>query len=464
MNRLVREIENSSIANKNDRIKTLKENQLIGFEKSTSMYSLAISNMLFRGDGKSRIYNIDAFSINAKEVIAEMKQEGIVPSIGFINPPYGGRDNKTNPTKKEIQFLENLLDNVSRCGIIIAPLSAYFKDDITRNRILSKHTLKAVINMPGELFQPNASTHTAIALFETNSPHNDKEVVFYNLHDDGYVLSKHRGRTDVLNKWNAIKKRSLLKLQNPEKDQDYLTLLKTKISSNDEWIIQAHSKTDYSHISEKSFILSIKQYLIFSLKYKYGLLNKDLDEITLLEILSDSIDKNPITKNTPIAFDDIPTTKEFEFNKVFKFNRGRRLTKLDQKEGDIAYISSTKINNGIDNYISPPEYMTVYNNSLTINNSGSVGYMFYHNYDFVCSDHCTVISILDNNVDLNLFLAIYLKPIIESLRPKYNFAREISDARLNKEKISLPTNEKGEPDWQFMEDYIKTLPYSASLR
>jgi type I restriction-modification system DNA methylase subunit len=92
--------------------------------------------------------------------------------------------------KKEIQFLEMMLDNVSRYGVIIAPQSVFFKDNIVRDRILIKHTLKAVINMPKELFQPNASTHTAIAIFETYLPHNNSEVIFYDLKDDGFVLSK----------------------------------------------------------------------------------------------------------------------------------------------------------------------------------------------------------------------------------------------------------------------------------
>jgi hypothetical protein len=253
------------------------------------MYSLAISNMLFRGDGKSRIFNVDTFSNKADEIIEKLKLEGIKPSIGFINPPYGGKDNSSNPTKKEIQFLEKLLDNVSRYAVIIAPLATYFKDDIERNRILSKHTLKYVINMPGELFQPNASTHTAIGVFETNLPHNEKNVVFYNLTDDGLVLSKHRGRTDVLNKWSSIKREMLEKLKAPQKFQDNIALVYTQIRENDEWIIQAHSKTDYSKLSQKDFINSVKQYVIFSTKMKLNLLDKDIDEITLLEILNENL-------------------------------------------------------------------------------------------------------------------------------------------------------------------------------
>lgn len=461
MNKLILEIENSSLADKIIRINNIKQNQLIGFEKSSTMYSLAISNMLFRGDGKSRIFNIDAFSNDASKVLSQLKLEGITPSIGFINPPYGGRDNSSNPTKKEIQFLENLLDGVSRYGVIISPLSAYFKDDVIRNRILSKHTLKYVINMPGDLFQPNAATHTAIAVFETNLPHNEKDVLFYDLVDDGFILSKNRGRTDVLSKWNNIKKQLLTEINNPEKYQDNIRLVKTQIKRNDEWIIQAHSKTDYSNLSKKEFIKSIKSHLIFSLKLKLNILNKEIDEITLLELLYDGINQNPIDINDLGL--DMSNWKEFNFSDVFNFNRGKRLVKLDQVDGNIAYISSSKINNGIDNYITPPDYMTVYNNEITINNSGSVGYVFYHTYDFVCSDHCTVISILDEKIELDCYIATFLKPILESVKPKYNFAREISDARLGKENITLPVDKKGFPDWLYMRNYIKSLPYSSSL-
>lgn len=154
---------------------------------------------------------------------------------------------------------------------------------------------------------------------------------------------------------------------------------------------------------------------------------------------------------------DISKWKTFDFNKVFNFNRGKRLTTLDQTEGDIAYISSSKINNGIDNYITPPDYMRIYQNVLTINNSGSVGFCFYHPYKIVCSDHCTVITLKDTSIKMNPYIALFLKPIIESMKNKYSFAREISDYRLKKERIVLPSDEYGNPNWTIMQQYIQEL-------
>lgn len=149
--------------------------------------------------------------------------------------------------------------------------------------------------------------------------------------------------------------------------------------------------------------------------------------------------------------------REFKFDDVFTIARGKRLVKLDQVNGNIAYISSSKQNNGIDNYILPPDFMTIYQNALTLNNSGSVGYCFYHSYKFVVSDHCTVIQVKDKNIKLNNYISLFLKPIIESMKNKYNFAREINNERLKKEIIALPAKDSKTPDWVFMEKYIRNL-------
>ena len=149
--------------------------------------------------------------------------------------------------------------------------------------------------------------------------------------------------------------------------------------------------------------------------------------------------------------------KEFQFCEVFTISRGQRLVKLDQINGDIAYISSSKKNNGIDNYIFPPDYMVIYQNALTLSNSGSVSYCFYHPYKFVASDHCTVIKIKDCNTQLDHYIALFLKPIIEAMRSKYNFGREINNERLSKEIIILPVKENSLPDWEYIRKLIKAL-------
>ncbi|MCM1065019.1 MAG: SAM-dependent methyltransferase [Eubacterium sp.] len=296
-----------------DMIYTIKKRQLIGFEKNTSMYILAMSNMLFRGDGKSNIYHVDYFSDEVFHVISKeeeqilkgtdvgkkrkiqnaiestilgglSKNEGIKPTIGFINPPYsGGYDDyeklqsdiakaasgtqkqggKKKPWMKEISFLERLLSQCSRYCIMIAPLSAYYKDQKIRNRILINHTLKYVISMPDDLFQPNASTHTAIVVFECNKPQKDTETVFYDLRDDGFVLHKTHGRVDS-GKWSALEYDMINAITNdPKKNANDYTLIVHKPGKEDEWTINQYSKTDYSQLTEKDFENQLKKYALF---------------------------------------------------------------------------------------------------------------------------------------------------------------------------------------------------------
>lgn len=46
---------------------------------------------------------------------------------------------------------------------------------------------------------------------------------------------------------------------------------------------------------------------------------------------------------------------------------------------------------------------------------------------------------------------------------KYAYGRQYRQKTLLKHKIKLPVDSKGDPDWQFMENYIKSLPYSSNL-
>lgn len=145
----------------------------------------------------------------------------------------------------------------------------------------------------------------------------------------------------------------------------------------------------------------------------------------------------------------------FNIDDVFYHSRGRRLIRLNQIDGDIAYVSSTKFNNGVDNYITPPKYMKVYNNCITIANSGSVGSTFYHDYDFVASDHVTVLWLKDRQ--LTKKIAMYLVTLLEKLGDNYFFNREMSDKRISKDYIRLPITEKGKIDWAYIEEFMDSI-------
>lgn len=462
MNKLVDEIEKSNVSNKKERIAKIKSNQLIGFEKSSTMYSLAISNMLFRGDGKSQIFNEDFFSEKANKILENLPNK---PTIGFINPPYGGKDNKKNPTKREIQFLEKMLDNSSRYGIIIAPLSTYFKDETDRKRILTKHTLKYVINMPKELFQPNAMTQTAIAVFETNKPHHSNKVIFYDLKEDGFVLSKNKGRTDLFNKWGAIRKKLLEKIKNIEKNEDNLTVLEKEIRGGEEWLIQAYSETDYSKLNEKDFERKIKEYIIFKIKCALDLLDKDFKEVDLFDLFEKSkVPNDSFGTNKNIKL-NINNWKLFNLNKeVINLGLGKPLHKVELEgsfsAGRTPYITRTAKNNGTELLLDSGGFVKKISkgNCITIGAEGLKA--FFQENDFLTGNKINILK----SKKINKYNAMFLITILDlQIEEKFSYGRAVVKGRLEEMKIKLPQDKDGNPDWEFMEDYIKSLPYSKNL-
>ena len=133
--------------------------------------------------------------------------------------------------------------------------------------------------------------------------------------------------------------------------------------------------------------------------------------------------------------------------------RGRRLKTDDHVIGTMPYVSSSAMDNGVDNFVSNNQGVRIFNDCLTIANSGSVGATFYHPYSFVASDHVTSLA----NQDFNKYVYLFVATIASRLSEKYSFNREIKDSRLQREKIMLPVNDDNTPDYAFMEEYMKLV-------
>lgn len=144
----------------------------------------------------------------------------------------------------------------------------------------------------------------------------------------------------------------------------------------------------------------------------------------------------------------------FKFNEIFReIKRGKRLKKADHVEGDIPYVSSTSLNNGVDAFIGNEEGVRTFQNNLTIANSGSVGSTFYHQYEYIASDHVTGLTI--ENADKSIYL--FMAAIVKRLEEKYSFNREINDKRIQKETLILPVDKNGNPHWEYMSKFMQKI-------
>ena len=171
-----RNAPNQNAKSKNEKIATIKQNQLLGVEENTDMFALATTNMILRGDGSSKIIQNDSFQVALE--LKEFKADRIL-----LNPPFSYKENG-------MPFIKQGLDNMPRHAlgaIIIQDSAGSGKAKDTNQDILKHHTLKASIKMPMDLFVPMAGVQTSIYIFEAKVPHDfEKPVKFIDFRNDGY--------------------------------------------------------------------------------------------------------------------------------------------------------------------------------------------------------------------------------------------------------------------------------------
>lgn len=226
-------------------------------------------------------------------------------------------------------------------------------------------------------------------------------------------------------------------------------MVKTKVTPEDEWLHAFYYFND--EIPPKdNFKRTLKDYISF--EFKMILDDKDY----LFNEYSEYTDNTPLDK---LEYNDIPelnekTWSEFYIHDIFdNIQRGKRLIKARFIDGNMPFISSSAVKNGIDTFIGNTEKVRIFNNCLTLANSGSVGSTFYHPYTFVASDHVTHLK----NENFDKYTYLFIASVIKQIAEKYNFNREISDNRLTREIIVLPIDNNGDPDYNYMKQYMINL-------
>ncbi len=148
---------------------------------------------------------------------------------------------------------------------------------------------------------------------------------------------------------------------------------------------------------------------------------------------------------------------EFEIGYIFNIKSGKRLTKADMKKGQMPFIGASDSNNGITEYVSNLN-ISIDSNVLGVNYNGSVVENFYHPYKALFSDDVKRFSL--KNHDGNKYLYLFLKTLILKQKDKYQWGYKFNENRMLKQKILLPVDTKGEPDYLYMEQYMKQLEYN----
>lgn len=177
--------------------------------------------------------------------------------------------------------------------------------------------------------------------------------------------------------------------------------------------------------------------------------------------LFNNIDHTLHTKNNYSQIISLNNRKwhSFKVSDVLIVENGVRLTKENMIEGNIPFIGASSKNNGITNWISN-ENKSIDQNVLGVNYNGSVVDNFYHPYKALFSDDVKRIHIKDPNVTPTPYKYLFLKAVFLQHKAQYQYGYKFDSARMKNQRIMLPVDDKGDPDWNFMENYIKSLPFA----
>lgn len=181
----------------------IKAEQLLGLELLSSVYMLAILNMILMGDGSSNILNMDSLA-DFDGNYGFGKTEDKFPADAFVlNPPYSANGNGMNFVERALSMM-----NKGYAAIIIQNSAGSGKAITYTKKILAKHTLIASIKMPIDIFIGKASVQTNIYVFKVNeSHHKDEPVKFIDFSNDGYTRTNRKKASNNLKDTNQAKER-----------------------------------------------------------------------------------------------------------------------------------------------------------------------------------------------------------------------------------------------------------------
>lgn len=197
------------LANNNEeKIKHIKEHQLIWFEVDSVLFALSCSNMFLHWDWRTNLLFRSSLLDDKNENIINNKDKDLLdyinslkPTKCIINPPY----ENNNSIQFTLQALKYLQPNGKLVIIMPTPTLTQNQNWLTEE-LLKIAKLDFKIKMPYNLFsEQKRAVNTSIFWFTKTPHHKNDEVIYYNLEEDGLVSIQHKGRVDKFNKWNGIK-------------------------------------------------------------------------------------------------------------------------------------------------------------------------------------------------------------------------------------------------------------------
>lgn len=432
----------SKTDNENEKL-NIRKNQLYGIELRPDMFTVATTNMILRGDGKSNLHCDDFLMKNPKQLQTEFRA-----TVGMLNPPYS-QGTKNDPDLYEISFTEHLLDSLlpnSKCAVIVPQSSMTGKtneEKSIKENILKHHTLEGVIMLQKDTFY-GIGVIPCIAVFTSGQPHpKDKICKFINFEDDGYKVAPHVGLLET--EAAKDKKQHLLDVWFDKIEAENKFCVKTTITAEDEWLHSFYYFNDEIPTQE-DFEKTVGDYLTFEFSMIMQGRKYLFEE-----------DSNDVKKNFKEELEQ-REWREFKIIDVLGTSHNSKPYHLenlvkDEKKG-YPYISRTSLNNGYQCFVSDDKDYLL-NPANCISFGAENAEYFYQPKEYVSGNKLYFYENQKCKKQLLQFFVMCLNKAIQNCG--FGYGMGLTGTRSDKRTFLLPVTPTGEIDYDFMESFIQKL-------
>ena len=155
-----------------------------------------------------------------------------------------------------------------------------------------------------------------------------------------------------------------------------------------------------------------------------------------------------------VGFDKVEW-KEFSVGELFDIKIGKNIdgNKVDRVNGETAYITRKENTNGLDGFVNyDSEFLNSIYPVITIGNETAEPYV--QEFPFFTG---TKVNILLPKFKMDTAILKYIATSLRQHKGKYSYSFTINSTRLKKQNILLPADKNGNPNFQYMSDFVKKL-------
>ena len=144
--------------------------------------------------------------------------------------------------------------------------------------------------------------------------------------------------------------------------------------------------------------------------------------------------------------------EKYTFEDIFDIRSGKRLETRNKIPGNRPFIGASDSNNGITGFVNNTND-SLDRNSLGVSYNGAPCIAFYHPYECIFTDDVKHLHLKCHND--NEFVHLFLATVISKQKGKYSYGYKFNEQRMRRQIILLPINKNGDPDYEYMESYVR---------